>query len=525
MSHGPKKKRTPIAFLFEYSGFLIAGAIAALIWANVGKESYDEFVHLRLFGGADHHANHDADHHPEATDEPTEEAKHGQDRPDGHPGEAEPAEHPKADDSHADAHTPAGSESHEDSETTAHADGESKENHAHPHEHEADAKVPEMPTGYLAQIFYRLIHRPDGDGFPHGITIHFFINDILMALFFAIAGKEVWEALLPGGPLSNPKKAATPLMATLGGILGPVTVYLGGAYMTGTLDSLGNGWAIPCATDIAFSYLVARLVFGTGHPAIAFLLLLAIADDAAGLVILAIFYPSKELAPEFLLLTAAAIGIAFAFRRMKLHSFWWYLAIPGTLCWISFDLTGIHPALGLVPIIPCLPHAHTDLGIYAREEMKRNDTLNEFEHWFKNPVEVILGLFSLVNAGVSLGGTGTGTWLVLAGLMLGKPIGITVMTFIAEKGMGLEMPAGMTYRHVVTLGMIAAIGFTVALFVSTAAYPGSGPVSEAVKMGALLSFAAAIVAPILARMLGVKPEPVLADSKETPEKELEVANV
>ncbi|MFT7641598.1 MAG: NhaA family Na+:H+ antiporter, partial [Pirellulaceae bacterium] len=412
---------------------------------------------------------------------------------------------------------------------TAHVDGDKKdvagEEHSHSHEHGDHASTIEKPAGFFAQIFYRLIHRPDSFGFPHGITFHFLINDILMALFFAIAGKEVWESLLPGGPLSNPKKAATPLMATLGGILGPVIVYLGGAYLTGTLDTLGNGWAIPCATDIAFSYLVARVIFGAGHPAIAFLLLLAIADDAVGLVILAIFYPSRPIEYQYFLLTAAAIGLAFVFRRMKLHSFWWYILIPGTLCWISFDLAGIHPALGLVPIIPCLPHAHTDLGIYAREEMNRNDTLNEFEHWFKNPVEVILGLFGLANAGVGMGGIGTGTWLVLAGLMLGKPLGITLMTLFAEKVLRLEMPAGMTYRHVVTLGMIAAIGFTVALFVSTAAFPVGPPaVLDAVKMGALFSFGAALVAILLARALGVKPEPVLATPEAIEKKELETVN-
>ena len=124
-----------------------------------------------------------------------------------------------------------------------------------------------------------------------------------MAFFFAIAGSEVWEALLPGGALSNPKKAATPLLATVGGLAGPAAIYIIGCYALGRGD-ITNGWAIPCATDIAFSYLVARFIFGQGHPAIAFLLLLAIADDAAGLVILAIFYPSGKLHLTWLLASA-----------------------------------------------------------------------------------------------------------------------------------------------------------------------------------------------------------------------------
>ncbi len=339
----------------------------------------------------------------------------------------------------------------------------------------------------------------------HGLTLHFIVNDMLMALFFAIAAKEVWESLLPGGALSNPRKAATPLLATVGGILGPAAVYLCGGLLTGTHETFGNGWAIPCATDIAFSYLVARMIFGAGHPAIAFLLLLAIADDAAGLLILAVFYPQAPIEPMWLLWTVAAMLTAFLMQRSKVHSHWAYMLGPGVVSWFSFYQANIHPALGLVPIIPMLPHAFTDLGIFVREEMDRHDTLNEFEHFWKTPVEVILGMFGLVNAGVVLSSLGTGTWLVLAGLLIGKPLGITLLTLFAEKGLKLEKPAGMDYRHVITLGMVAAIGFTVALFVSVAAFRVPGAVQDSVKMGALLSFGAAPLAILIGKMLGVKP--------------------
>ena len=236
----------------------------------------------------------------------------------------------------------------------------------------------------------------DGQSGTHGFSLYFIINDLLMALFFAIAGKEVWESLLPGGALSNPRKAATPLLATLGGIIGPAGLYLLGALAFNEWAELGRGWAIPCATDIAFSYLIARIIFGHGHPAIAFLLLLAIADDAAGLIILAIFYPTGDLQLTWLVATVAAVAIGFVFRRMKVQSFWWYLLIPGSLSWLSFYMAGIHPALGLVPIIPTLPHAHTDLGIFAIKELDRHDPLNEFEHFFKYPVEIVLGLFGFM---------------------------------------------------------------------------------------------------------------------------------
>ncbi len=233
---------------------------------------------------------------------------------------------------------------------------------------------------------------------------------------------------------------ARPLLYVLG------TVIMGQSGWFGQSGVLGRGWAVPCATDIAFSYLVARLIFGNGHPAIAFLLLLAIADDAAGLVILAIAYPQTPIEPAWFLLTLAAIVAGFSFRKLRLQSFWWYLLIPGVLSWISFYNAGIHAALGLVPIIPCLPHAHTDLGIFAREELNRNDTLNEFEHSWKRPVEIILGLFGLSNAGVAFGNVGLGTALVLIGLLIGKPVGHHAVHLDRRKGLSV----GGACRHVLS---------------------------------------------------------------------------
>lgn len=450
MSHSPKRRPAAISALFDNSLFLIGGAIAALIWANTHKTSYEHFVHFDLTGGV--HA--DAEH-----------------------GTADEASHTTTEPAHAVAATDESAA--EGSETQA-----------------------EMSADHHG-----------------GLSVHFLVNDILMALFFAIAAKEVWEALLPGGALSNPKKAATPLLATLGGILGPAGVYMCGVFASGQHE-LTNGWAVPCATDIAFSYLVARIIFGPGHPAIAFLLLLAIADDAAGLMILAVFYPSKALAPGWLMLALAAIAGGMFMKKKKVHNFWWYLLIPGAASWFAFYKAGIHPALGLVPIIPTLPHAGTDLGFYSDAEEKRQDTLNAFEHWWKDPVEIVLGLFGLVNAGVAFSSSGTGTWLVLGGLIIGKPVGILLFTWIAQKGLKLEIPGGMNYRDVLTLGMIAAIGFTVALFVSTAAFPvppATQATLDSVKMGALGSFGAAFLAIALGKVLRIrkyKPE-VAAESSPT----------
>src|SRR3990172_11400531 len=189
------------------------------------------------------------------------------------------------------------------------------------------------------------------------ISLHYAINHMLMAFFFALAGKEVWEALLPGGALRDGRRAATPILCALGGMIGPATIYLILVALSGQWTSLRQGGAIPCATDIAFSYLIARWIFGKTHPAVPFLLLLAIADDALGLLVLALFYPVHAVQPLWLLLSALGVGTGLLMRRSRMHNFWWYLAGPGALSWLGFALSGIHPALGLLPIIPTMPHA------------------------------------------------------------------------------------------------------------------------------------------------------------------------
>ena len=343
------------------------------------------------------------------------------------------------------------------------------------------------------------------------LTVHDLINDILMALFFAIAGKEVWEAVaLRDGALRG-RRALTPLIATAGGMLGPALVYLLGAFVIAQFAGLARGWAIPTATDIAFSYLVGRIVFGAAHPAVTFLLLLAIADDAGGLVILAVFYPQGELVPAWLLLSlAAALGVYLLANRLPREidarngdarwctlarhrlSFWPYV-IAGCASWYGFQMAGIHPALGLLPIIPAIPHSDIEFGVFAAEEEHLPDLLNRIEHGLKPPVEVVLFLFGLANAGVEFSAIGAATWLVMLGLVVGKPLGITLFGLFAARVLGLGLPPGMNGRDLVVVGCVAAIGFTVALFVAGVAFP-AGPVQDAAKMGALFSFGASLLA-------------------------------
>jgi len=269
---------------------------------------------------------------------------------------------------------------------------------------------------------------------------------------------------------------------------------------------LSRGWAIPCATDIAFSAMIARVIFPAGHPAIPFLLLLAIADDALGLVILAVFYPSGtlSLAPP-LILMPAAIAAALWLRRRRVHSFWAYVIGPGTLSWAALYFGGLHPALALVPVVPFMPHSPRDLGLFNQREVHQTDTLSHFEHWWATPVQVVLLLFGFANAGVPLAQIGPGTYCVLVALLLGKPIGIVLFSTMAVLA-GARLPRDLRTADVFTVGIAASIGFTVSLFFATAAF-SDGPVLAETKMGALLSFVAAPLALAASRVLRDRKRP------------------
>jgi NhaA family Na+:H+ antiporter len=147
-------------------------------------------------------------------------------------------------------------------------------------------------------------------------------------------------------------------------------------------------------------------------------------------------------------------------------------------------LGGIHPALAMVPIVPFMP------------------ALDSFERWWRVPVEGILLGFGFVNAGVPVSSVGPITWVVAGSLILGKPIGIVVTTLIAERA-GFRRGQGLDYRGLVTLGILAGIGFTVALFFAMAAFP-PGPILDQAKMGALFSFSAAVLGIAVARLLRVR---------------------
>ena len=346
-------------------------------------------------------------------------------------------------------------------------------------------------------------------------SLHFVVNDIFMALFFGIAAKEITEAALPGGALNPPRKAISPLLGTLGGVLGPIGVYFAWVALSGASE-IHNGWGIPTATDIALAWLVARMAFGPGHPAVSFLLLLAVADDALGLGIIAIFYPDPEhpAEPLYLGLVALAMLIAFGLRRAKVQSFWPYLLVAGTLSWFGLYAAHLHPALALVAIVPFMPAGTSDAGLFAegRDGVERHDTLNEFEHTFKLPVDLGLFAFGLANAGVAFASVGAATWGVLLALIVGKTGGVFLFAFIGEK-IGFPLPSGMSKRDLFVAGVTAGLGLTVALFVAGVAFTDM-ELQGAAKMGALMSALAAPLAIAAARAVGVKRVGVIEASSE-----------
>ena len=338
-----------------------------------------------------------------------------------------------------------------------------------------------------------------------GIQLEFVVNDIFMALFFGIAAVEITVSLLPGGTMGDFRSAINPLFATAGGVLGPVGVFFLLNALFGSPD-LARGWGITTATDIAIAWLVARLVFGDGHPAITFLLLVAICDDALGLIIIAIFYPDPlhALYPPALLLVLAGCLIAFTLRFLKIRTYWPYLLLAGTASWLGLFWAHLHPALALVCIVPFMPHtrpatAPTVDGFTDDSHSAHAD----FEHQWKLVVDFGLFFFGLVNAGVEFSAIGSITGLIFTSLLVGKTLGIFGFGMLAQL-LGFRLTAGMSPHALLLTSMIAGIGLTVALFVAGAAFTDPA-LQGAAKMGALASILIAPLALIVGRLTSSNP--------------------
>ena len=387
-----------------------------------------------------------------------------------------------------------------------------------------------LAVANLNQDFHESLvdYRPFGESAKilggHPATVHFLINGIFMALFFGIAAKEITQSVLPGGVLNPLSKSVNPLVGTLGGVFGPMSLYflLTFIFYGGTEDFsvVANGWAIPTATDIALAWLIARLVFGQSHPAVNFLLLLAVADDAIGLGIIAIFYtdPNHPVEPVWLLMIVGGMAAAFAMRRMKVNSWVPYIVIGGGLSWTGMSSAQIEPALALVPIVPFLPGPKAEAkevtapegsssgvqhNTQASNHVHARNPLEDFEHHLKLIVDLGLFFFAFANAGVPFGNINPVTGIVLCSLIAGKTIGISSFSAAATM-LGFPLPTGMGIRHLVVAGIIAGLGLTVALFVAEKAFTGP-PFQDPAKMGAVFSIGVVILAFIAGAVLKVRP--------------------
>ena len=332
-------------------------------------------------------------------------------------------------------------------------------------------------------------------------AIAFAVNDVAMTFFFALMTKEVVEATAPNGVLHPWRRALLPVIAAMGAVLIPAWLHV---QFVEALDEpmLAIGWPISLTTDLAVAYFVARVIFSISHPVIPFLLLLGIASDAAGFLILALFNPARELhLASGALILAVALGIAVWLRRLRIRSFWPYLIASGGLSWYAFFWSGLHPALALVPIMPFLPHAARDPGFFVDALPDAKDTLSQFEIWWRYPAQVALFFFGLVNAGVPMGALEVGTWGLPAAVLIGKPLGILIGAAVAML-MGLHLPTRVGWRDLSVAGLLAAMGFSVGLFFCAVLVP-PGQLRSELSMGVLLSLAGGPLAVVFARLMRV----------------------
>mmetsp|Transcript_29295 Transcript_29295/g.38513 ORF Transcript_29295/g.38513 Transcript_29295/m.38513 type:complete len:502 (+) Transcript_29295:399-1904(+) len=345
----------------------------------------------------------------------------------------------------------------------------------------------------------------NGTIFGHHATFLFLINDGFMVFFFGHAAKEIVESLLPGGSLNPLKKAICPLFATLGGIIGPVLVFLAilsiqigsNAYDLDVYprETLSNGWVVATPTDIPLACLLATSVFGKGHPAINFLLLLAIADDALGLIIIAVFYPDPHhpVRPAWLCLVLCGMLAAFLMRRLLKCNFWQpYVFLCGFPSWVGLMKSGIHPALALVPIVPFIPGDALCPRQFPWPWKKREEPiqyttttpLNKFEHDVKDFIDFGMFFFGLANAGVRLTSFGHMTVCVALSLMIGKPFGILTITFLVSRIKGMHH--GLETNDLLMMAVMSGLALTVSLFVAGIAFEDI-ELQEQAKLGALLA--------------------------------------
>jgi NhaA family Na+:H+ antiporter len=312
----------------------------------------------------------------------------------------------------------------------------------------------------------------------------FWINEVAMALFFAVVAQEVYEELMPGGALHNWRRWLLPIVAAAGSIAGAALVYL--AYVNGQYEVvLRDGWPAATAIDVAVVYVLVSSLFKRRHAAVPFVLLVAVAANVVGLAVVASRHHWMHVDLSGVSMMLVAIGLTIVMRILNIRSFWPYILVAGPLWWWALYVLGLNPALALVPVIPFLRHAPRSLVLFEDTPHGPHDSRAHFEHAFMYPVHVVLFMFGVVNAGVLLSGYGTGTWALVAAALVGKPLGLLAATAVGV-AMGLNLPRGLRWRDLAVVALATTGGFAFALFFATAVYP-MGPILSELKLGAIVS--------------------------------------
>ena len=310
------------------------------------------------------------------------------------------------------------------------------------------------------------------------LSILHWINDALMAIFFFFVTLEIKREFLQG-ELSNIKQALLPMIAAVGGMVVPALIYV--VVNLGDSETM-NGWAIPSATDIAFSLGVLSLL-GKRVPLSlkVFLTALAIIDDLGAILIIAIFY-SGDLNIKYLLLMLAAFIILLITNKFNIKKFLPYL-IVGIFLWDFTHNSGIHATIAGVLLAMTIPH---------RKKEKDFSLLIKVEHAISPYVAFgIMPLFAFANAGVSLEGLSFSSLLdkvplgIVLGLFVGKQLGVFVFSYISIKLKIAQMPSNTSWYNFYGVGILTGIGFTMSLFVGNLAFVENMQYMDGVKIGVL----------------------------------------
>lgn len=333
-----------------------------------------------------------------------------------------------------------------------------------------------------AQGFQNILHTEVG---PYSVEV--WINDGLMAIFFLLVGLEIKRELLEG-ELSNFKNASLPIFAAIGGMFVPALIFK--FFNDGTEYS--NGWAIPMATDIAFSLAILSML-GKAVPAAVkvFLAALAIVDDLGAIVVIAVFY-TDTIHWDYLGYSAVVFALMIALNFFKVRAFVMYL-VPGVLLWYLMHHSGIHATIAGVLTAFTIPTQRLNGARYS--------PLETLEHALHAPVQfMIMPIFALANTNITLKEgmvdglfTNFGYGIVL-GLILGKLIGITLFSFIAIITKISSLPDRSNWGHMMGAGLLAGIGFTMSIFIAGLSYTDIA-MQDAAKF-------AILVASVLAGVLG-----------------------